>query len=181
MRTRTFLGVILAVATSSGVVGCASQHPATKGVTVDTAAVSDVNFSAFHTYAWGGSAAIIRDPNKEWTAPDLNIGAEITYLIDRELRRRGMTEVTSDPDLLVYYGVGVDMDAMHVVEPAGEDAQRIERVPTGGLLVVLADPKNDEAVWAGGAQAELLEEPDADAVKARLDYANTTMLAKLPR
>ena len=183
MGTCATLSVIAAIGILSGLSACASSQPAVdkSAITVEAESATGVNFSQFRTYSWAGAAAVIKDPDREWTAPNLDIGAEITYLVNRELRARGMIEVGSSPDLLVLYGVGVDMQAMQVVEPAGEDAHRIERVPTGGVLVVLADAQSREAVWAGGAVAEVLKKADPAVAKARLDYAITQMFKELPR
>ena len=50
-----------------------------------------------------------------WAEAQFDIGAEITHLVDTELRDRGMTEVSESPDVLVMYAVGVDMKALDLV------------------------------------------------------------------
>ena len=57
----------------------------------------------------------------------------------------------------------------------------VENAPKGGLLVILVDGPSGYVVWAGAAVAEIQENPDAATVKARLDYAVTQMLKKLPK
>ncbi|MHC4771750.1 MAG: hypothetical protein ACYS8O_08140, partial [Planctomycetota bacterium] len=57
----------------------------------------------------------------------------------------------------------------------------LEDVPAGGLIVVFIDSSTGFVTWAGAATAELLEEPDTDTAKARLDYVVTRMFKELPK
>ena len=92
------------------VTGCTSV--ATKDIEVDAASDPKVNFSGYKSYAWLGSAAIVNDAYGQWEPPAFDADAEITFLLDRELRARGMSEDTSDPDLVVAFAAGIDMDAL---------------------------------------------------------------------
>lgn len=163
--------VILAVS------GCTSQF---KDITVATESNPRVDIAGYETYAWAGAAAIISDPDREWTPPDLDIGAEIQFLIDRELRKRGMTQVADDPDALVVYGVGVDMK--FIESRVGEDdVEQFDEVPLGGILVLLTDPRTQQVMWIGAAESELSGNPDRDRARKRLDYAITTMFKQFSR
>ncbi len=169
----TFLLAMVAAVTVSG---CASQF---KDIEVKTEANPEVDLTGYETYAWAAAAAAIRDPDREWTPIDLDIGAEIQFLVDRELRERGLTKVVRGPDLLAIYAVGVDMKALNV-EVDEDDVERFEEVPKGGVLIILADPASRRAIWAGAAVAELLEEPDRELTKQRIDYAISKMFEDYP-
>jgi hypothetical protein len=158
--------------------GCSSVP--TKDIQIDTAADPKVNFSAYQDYAWLGAAAIISDAYGQWEPPGFDADAEIKYLIDRELRKRGMSQNSAYPDMMVAFAAGIDMDALELqVDPASK-IETLTNVPLGGLMIALVDADSGFVIWAGVAIAEVLEDPDAETVKARLDYAVTKLLENLP-
>lgn len=159
--------------------GCASVP--TKDIKVDAQVDPKATFSGYKTYAWLGAAAIVNDPYGQWEPPQFDADAEIIFLIDRELRKRGMSENTTDPDLIVAFAAGIDMDALGLKVDPETKRDLLDNVPQGGLAVVLADSETGFAIWVGIATAEIQENPDTATVKARLDYAVTRMFKKLPR
>ena len=79
----------------------------------------------------------------------MNIAKEIMFLIDRELRARGWTEVTENPSALLAYGVLADYETLKVkIDPNG-DLVFEDQVPVGALFVALMDPEIEGAVWIG--------------------------------
>lgn len=161
------------------VTGCATS--VTKDISVDTDSDPKTNFSGYKSYAWLGSATIVYDAEGKWEPPSFDADAEIKFLIDRELRKRGMVEDSLNPDMIVIFAAGVDMDVMqYKVEPESE-IDLLENVPLGALSVVLVDADTEIVIWAGLATAEIQEEPSSDVVKKRLDYAVTEMFKELPR
>ena len=159
--------------------GCATS--VTKDIMVDTDADPKTKFSAYKSYAWLGSATIVYDATGKWEPPNFDADAQIKFLIDRELRKRGMVEDSLNPDMIVIFAAGVDMDVMqYKVDPQSE-IDLLENVPLGALSVVLVDTDTEIVIWAGLATAEIQEEPSTEVVKQRLDYAVTEMLKKLPR
>ena len=159
--------------------GCASVP--TKDIKIDSQADPKANFSGYKTYAWLGAAAIVNDPYGQWEPPPFDADAEIKFLIDRELRKRGMAEDSVNPDMIVAFAAGINMDALGVKTDPETKSKMLENVPQGGLAVVLVDADTGFAIWVGVATAELQESPDAQTVKGRLDYAVTQMFKKLPK
>jgi len=159
--------------------GCASVP--TKDIQVDAQADPKANFSGYKTYAWLGAAAIVNDPHGQWEPPQFDADAEIMFLIDRELRKRGMSENTADPDLVIAFAAGIDMEALGLKVDTETKMDMLENVPQGGLAVILLDSESGLVIWVGVATAEIQESPDTQTVKARLDYAVTQMLKKLPK
>ena len=92
--------------------GCASN--VTKDIKVETEANPKVSFTGYSSYTWLGSAAIVYDPEGQWEPPQFDMDAEIKFLIDRELRKHGMTETSSSPDLIVAFAAGIDMATMEI-------------------------------------------------------------------
>ena len=158
---------------------CASVQ--TKDIKIETQADPKANFSGYKTYAWLGAAAIVNDPYGQWEPPPFDADAEIIFLIERELRKRGMSQNSTNPDLIVAFAAGIDMDALGLKPDPQTQSKMLANVPQGGLAVVLADAQTGYAIWVGVATAELQENPDTQTVKARLDYAVTQMFKKLPK
>jgi len=161
------------------VTGCTSVP--TNDIEVDAAADPEVNFSGYRSYAWLGSAAIVNDAYGQWESPAFDADAEIKFLLDRELRARGMSEDTAAPDLVVAFAAGIDMDALGLKTDPETKTDIMANIPQGGLIVVLADRSTGFIVWTGVATAEVQKNADANMMKARLDYAVTKMMKKLPR
>ena len=159
--------------------GCASAP--TKDIQVDAQADPKTNFSGYKTYAWLGAAAIVNDPHGQWEPPQFDSDAEIMFLIDRELRKRGMSKNTADPDLVIAFAAGIDMEALELKVDTETKMDMLKNVPQGGLVVVLVDSESGFVIWIGAATAEVQESPDTQTVKARLEYAVTQMLKKLPK
>ena len=159
--------------------GCASTP--VKDIKVDAQADPKVNLSGYKTYAWLGSAAILNDKFGQWEPPQFDADAEIKFLIDRELRKRGMSESTSGPDLIVVFAAGVDMDAMGLKVDPKTKITMLTNVPKGGLIVGLIDGSTGMVVWVGLATGDVQEKPSADTVKARLDYAVTQLFKRMSK
>jgi len=152
----------------------------TKDITIDTDADPKVAFSGYKTYEWLAAAGILSDPEGKWEPPGVDVDAEIKFLIDRELRKRGMTESSMKSDLYVAYVLGVDMEALKLKENTETKVSTLKNVPGGALLLVLIDGQSTDAVWAGLATAEIQQDMDMETRKKRLDYVITNMLKELP-
>ena len=153
----------------------------TKDIEFDTEADPKVNFSGYKTYAWLGAAAILNDPYGQWEPPAFDADAEIKFLIDRELRKRGMSENSADPDLFVVFAAGIDMDALGLKTDPQTKMEHMSNVPQGALLIALVDGESGFVIWAGVATAEVQQNPDTQTAKARLDYAVTGLMKEVPK
>jgi hypothetical protein len=161
------------------VLGCA--NPMTSDISIETETNPKVAFNGYKTYSWLGVAAILNDPEGRWEPPAFDADAEITFLIDRELRARGMVESQVDPDLLVFYGAGIDMESVEIKIDPDTDLEQMVNVPRGALTVILIDGESELAVWGGVATAEVKQDPDPEVVRKRLAYAIEKMFARLPK
>lgn len=174
MNTRfvlSLIGVLL-------LAGCTSSL--TKDITLDTVADPKAKFSGYGSYTWLGAAAIVNDPQGQWKPPSFDADMEIKFLIDRELRKRGMSENAVNPDLIVAFATGVNMDALQLKVNPETKMETLENVPKGGLIISLIDSETGFVIWLGVAKANVKKQPDVETVKIRLDYAVTQLLKKLP-
>ena len=173
MKNNILLIVILLIT------GC-TQIP-TRDITIETIADSKANFDGYKTYQWLVSAEFLNDPKGQWKRPDFDTDTEIQFLVNRELRRKGMSESSSSPDMLVGFVAGVDMDALGLRLDPETNMSTPENIPQGGLVIVLVDGGTGFVIWIGVASAEIQQGADANLMKARLDYAVTQMLKKIPK
>ena len=123
---------------------------------------------------------MLNDPEGRWKPPAFDANAEIIYLINSELRKRGMSETSSNPDMLVAYAAGADMDALKLKQNPDTKITNLENVPQAGLVVVLIDPQTEFVTWVGVATAEI-KNLDEAAAKKRLEYAVKNMFKQLPK
>ena len=137
------------------------------------------NFSAYRTYEWLGSMGVFNDPAGKWKPVGFDMDAEIAFLIDRELRKRGIEETMSNADLLVMYVGGIDMEALEEKIDPNTQIKTLQNVPQGGLVIALIDASTGFIIYAATATAEIRNLP-SDQVKKRLDYAVTRMINQIP-
>ena len=159
--------------------GCSSIP--TKDIAVAAQADPKANFSGYKTYTWLGSAAILNDAYGQWEPPEFDADSEIKYLIDRELRERGMLESSVAPDVIVAFAAGINMDALELKVDPKTKMEALAQVPRGGLVIALVDGESGFVIWRGVAIADVQKQPDTKTSKARLDYAVTQLLRKLPK
>jgi hypothetical protein len=161
------------------VAGCTTSL--TQDIIVEAEADPKANFKGYSTYTWLGSAAIVYDPEGKWEPPEFDADAEIKFLIDRELGKRGMTEDSVNPDMVVAFAAGIDMDSMEIDIDPKSNLTMLENVPLGALAVIMVDTKTGMAIWGGVATADIQENPSQETIKKRLDFAVSQMFKKLPK
>ena len=109
--------LLIVALVSLGLAACATGFKAT----YDSDPSHD--FSGYQTYAWLVSAEIVNDAHGNWEPPGFDADAELRFLINRELRNKGLQEVTTRPDLFIAFaaertqhirlGTGVSSLAYH--------------------------------------------------------------------
>jgi hypothetical protein len=140
-----------------------------------------VDVKAYKTYAWVAMEGQVNDPEQRWSLPDLNIGKEIQFLVDRELRARGMTEAARNPQVLVAFAAAVDMEAQKLLKDKDNNMNVVATVPQSALFVAFVDPTSEEAVWIGAASGEMQKDATDDYMKARLNYVVTKIVDSIGR
>ncbi len=139
------------------------------------------NFSGYKTYAWLGSASILNDPEGRWQPPSFDADTEIKFLIDRELRKRGMSESSVQPDMIVAFALGVDMDALELKIDKESKLETLENIPKGALVIVAVDSSTGFVIWVAEAEANVQQGISNEDSKNRLDYAISKMIGKMPK
>ena len=158
--------------------GCANTM--TSDIEIESDVDPKVDFTGYETYSWLGSAAILYDPEGRWEPPDFDLDSEIVFLIDRELRDRGMTEDSVSPDLFVVYAAGINMEMMKSEVDEESHETFLENVPTGALTLMFVDARTERIIWGARAMGNVSEDTDRETSKKRLEYAVKQMIATLP-
>ena len=158
--------------------GCTSFP--THDIVIDVEKNPRVELTGYKTFAWMPATTVLNEPEGKWQPIDYDLIKEVEFLITRELRKRHISEVSSNSDLLVTYFIGVDMAAVKIKEARRDEMRLLQKVPKGALFVVLIDPGTGHVVWASRAKAELkfLEEKLA---KQRIDYVVTNMFKHMDK
>lgn len=147
----------------------------TNDIEVETHASPDADFSAYKSYAWAGSAQIVFDPIGQWEQPTLDTDEEVKFNINRELRNKGLFEVSNDPDLLVAFAAGVDMTTLELKEDPNAKKPVLTNVPKAALVVALIDAHTGYTVWLGYAEGRVQKQQSIENIQKRIDYAVSTM------
>src|SRR5688572_31109027 len=88
----------------------------TADIKAESAADEKVNFSGMKSYAWfGGLGALIDDTNL-WAQPKFDMAQEAKFVIDRELRKKGFSESSSDPDVFVAFLLVADVNQVKKID-----------------------------------------------------------------
>jgi len=164
--TLLFLAVLISACSSS----------LTKDIEVEAASDPKVNLSAFSKYAWIGSAAVLNDPEGKWQPAEFDISSDIKFLIDRELRSKGLAEVSdADAEIAMSFFTGIDMEAKDLKVDPETKVEIPSNVPKAALIVVALDVQTGFVVWIGVATGNVNENATVATTKARIDYAITKM------
>ena len=169
MKSRTLILLLFVIATLSG---CATL---TQDIQVQTETAPGIDLAKYKTYGWLLSAEVVNDPYGNWEPPGFDADSELRFLINRELRNQGLDEVTRQPDLLVAFAAGINMEAFEIQAEPGSDIYKLTNAPKGALVVLLVDRTTKRPVWAGSAQGDVKSDRTSKEVGQRLAYAVKTM------
>jgi hypothetical protein len=158
----------------------ACATPPTKDIEIEADSDPKARLSGYKTYAWLATAQIMFDPEGQWEPRNVDIDAEVQLMINRELHNRGITEVASNPDMLVAYAAGIDMTALELKENPETKKKLLENVPKAALIIALIDADTGYVIWLGQATGNVQQQADESMVRARIEYAVREMFRLLP-
>lgn len=171
----------LLVLVFAAILATACSTTPTSDIKINAESAANTDFSNFKNYAWVGSAQLLNDQEWRWEPPEFDLDAEVRWLVDSQLRQKGLSEVNSNPDLLVAYVAGVNMDALEEVKDVKTHLTTLENVPKGALMVILVDTASASVIWGATASADIVQERTTEAMRARLEYAVKQMFSGFPR
>lgn len=160
--------LILTIIATAMLSSCATL---TGDIQVETQAAPNVDFNKFKTFAWAGSAQVVFDPIGQWEQPTLDTDEELRFVINSELRERGINQVENHPDLLVTFAAGVDMTVLELKEDPQGGKRVPVNVPKTALVIALIDASSGYVVWLGHATGNVQKQQSIENIRKRIDYA----------
>ena len=171
--------IVISVIAILSLGACAT--PLTKNINIDAEAEPGVDFTAYRTYAWLATAQILNDPDGQWEPRGLDADAEIQFLVNQQLRKRGITQAATDPDMYVAYIAGVDMAAVKWKKDPTTKLDVLKNEPAGALALILLDATTGNPIWGAVASDNVQGTSTVDDTRKRLDYAVSKMFKRLPK
>jgi len=177
------LSAIITVAgLSFGAATTACSSTPTSDIHVHSAADAKANLGEYKSYAWNASAGMLRDRTGIFVPKDVDTQAEVIYLVDKNMRDRGMTQAREQPDLLVSLLFVADVkDVEEIKSSRGAALTTLDPIGEGALLIELIDAETGKTVWLGGAEGEVRGSRTAEESKERLAYAVDKLFETLPK
>ena len=173
---RGIAGILLMLAAT----GCGSSL--TGDIKAESAVDEKVNFSGMKSYAWYGGLGALIDDTELWAKPGFDMAQECKFVIDRELRKKGFSESSSDPDVFVAFLLVADVNQIKKIDDErGGNVENLQGVGKGALLIELIDAETAKTIWLGGATAKVSSKYTDEERKQRLDYAVSELIAQLPK
>jgi len=152
---------------------CASKE----NIVIKTYKNQKVNLDGYKKYQWLVGAKIVVDDKKKWRGRAYNINTFVERQIANELMDREIYKTQINPDFLISYVVGINMDALE--EAVHKDGEKyFKTVPEAGLGIVFLDPLTKKIIWASQAESVLKLEISDEESKKRVAYAIKQMFSK---
>lgn len=172
MKKITIIGAILAL----GLIAFSGCNSATKDIKVTSQTSEMVNLKGYKTFAWLAVANVLVDKHEQYKSRDFSVNDFINTNIEKELLLAKKVKTSQNPDFLVSFIIGADMDA--VKEKVNDEGKEyLKNVPKAALVVLLMDTKTQKLIWAGTAEAEINKENSDEEAKVRLTYAVQKMFS----
>lgn len=156
--------------------GACSTTP-TKDIEVRSETRPGTNLADYKSFTWVASAEIVNDPHGNWEPEGFDADAEVRFLLIQELRAKGLVESNKNPDLLLIFAAGVDMENLELSKDPDTELRSLKEAPKGALIVALVDAASGRTVWVGTAEGDAEAGRNVEELKARLAYAVRKMFA----
>jgi hypothetical protein len=137
------------------------------------------DFSKYHTYAWTPSPGNIH--------PDQIVDQEIKQAIDSQLAAKGLTKVTSNPDLYVDYQIAVQQQRQWNgwgmgggLRFGGMASATSSTINIGTLVVDIYDVATKTLIWRGDATRTIDESSNQQKNIEKLDKGVAKMMKNYP-
>jgi len=175
MRKLCFILIIVAVSTLSACVRV------TNDIRVEARTDPMVSLNNYKTYAWLDSANIAYEPHGKWEPQQLDIDAQLKFLINLQLRELNLIQVKTDPDLYITFSLGMEIENLEIKKNPDSDLDILESVPKGALYVIMFDAVTNYPAWIGKALGDVKRHPPSlEEAKTRLEFAVYRMFTLYP-
>ena len=167
--TKILKGALVAL-TLVGFTGCVS----TSDISVNSEQSEKVDLKGYKTYQFIQGSGIADDAATKKIIKEDNAAEEIEVLINEQLMKKGKVPVSKDPDFLIAYLGGADMEEVKgKLDKNGKEV--IEKRPEAALMLMLVDADTGSILWISTAEGEV-KSVSHEEKKKRLEYAVKKML-----
>jgi len=168
--------IVLSTLLAVGLVTMSGCGTTTKDIKVASKTSPKVNLSGYKTFAWLPVATILMDKEKTYEGRGFDVNDYMESKINKELLNADKTVSQTNPDFLVTYIFGADMDAMkEKVDDEGKEI--LKNIPQVGIVAMCLDAKTLKVIWVASAEADVQKGSTDEASKARIDYAVSKMFS----
>lgn len=166
---------------------------------IETHEDSEADFSTIRTYAWLPPAPMVKNAPDELTNPTLSqevLGPHIVAAVDRELARRGLTEVDqSAADVLVVYfaAMTVGVHSSYVGEYYGyltgwgspvpsalAPSTSVDIYEQGTVVVDMVQRTSNRAIWRGSVATRVHQQRKLEERIARINEGAERIFERFP-
>jgi len=148
----------------------------TSDIKVKSEKSSKVDLKGYKSYEWFIAAQVVVDENNKFKGRGYDMDLYIQNSITKQLEKKGKVEATTDPDFLVSYVSGVDMD--RVKEKVDKEGKAyLENIPEAAIAVLVIDAHNGHLIWASVAEGEFQKDLSDEESMKRIDYAIKQMFS----
>jgi len=155
-----------------------SSCAATKDVDIQTSERMSYNYNE-KNYQFLEKNIKINDPNNRWQTPDFDLGNIVTRAVNNELKKRGLKHSNTQADIIISYGIDINMAARKLKLFGSEEKGYFIDTPKGALTIIISNKKTNETLWIAWAKAQYKQLEKLDA-KKRIEYAIAEMFIKFP-
>ena len=154
-----------------GFTGCVT----TSDISVSSEQSEKVDLKGYKTYQFIHGSGISDDAaTKKILTNNDKLAGKIESLINEQLMKKGKVPVSNDPDFLVAYLGGADMEEVKSkLDKNGREV--IEKRPEAALMLMLVDAETGSILWISTAEGEV-KAVSHEEKRKRLEYAVKKML-----
>jgi len=148
----------------------------TSDIKVKSEKSSKVDLKGYKSYEWFIAAQLLVDEDNKYKARGYDVDMYVQKAITKQLAEKGKVEDQTNPDFLVSYVSGVDMD--RAKEKVDEDGKAyLETIPEAAIAVLVIDSHNGQLIWASVAEGEFQKDLSDEESMKRIDYAIKKMFS----
>ncbi len=168
--------IVLSALLAAGLVTMSGCSAMTKDIKVMSETSSKVNLSGYKTFSWLPVANILVDEKSQYKGRGYDINDYIESQITKVLLNSDRTMEQANPDFLVTYIFGADMDAVKA-KLDDEGKEILNNVPQAALVTMCMDAKTLKVIWAASAEADIKKDSSDEESKERIEYAVEEMFS----
>ncbi len=112
----------------------------------------------------------LNDPDNKFQTSGFELGNFVKQTINKELIKHGLKHSSSDADIIVSYGIGINMTAQSFNLFGNKEEGFLTNKPKGALTIIISNKKSHEVLWEAWTNAQY-KQLETEVAKKRIKYA----------